>query len=198
MHNIEADTEIEKARPAETQTQPTRRNSLFERAGSLTTEVDEAIERRTESRHEQEAGMVFEPVERQPYIISYVCVIIPRFDTHFLQGDVVPFLQDWMRGIAVSYSWKLDWTDIQRQYLQWMLSVPVTVPPAQFIRAIRQHTSQKILSEFPHYTKENLSRDFWAPGHLISVGRRPHPLENINEYISITRRQQGLYPPHQP
>lgn len=198
MTNIDADIEKDKVLPGETQSQPVRRNSLFERSGSRLPEVDQAINPPTEGRREQESGILFEPVERQPYIISYVCVMIPRFDTHFLQGDVVAFLQNWMQDIAISFGWKLDWTDIQRQYLQWMLSVPVTVPPAQFIRAIRLRTSQNILSDFPHYTKQNLSRDFWAPGHLISVGRRPHPLENINEYISITRRQQGLYPPHQP
>ncbi len=197
MTNTDADTELDKALPGETSPQPARRNSFFSRADSRLPEVEQA-EPSTTTGHEHEGDIVFEPVERQPYIISYVCVLIPRFHTHFLQGDVVAFLQGWMENIAISHSWKLEWTDIQRQYLQWMLSVPVTVPPAHFIRLIRHQTSINILTDFPHYTRENISRDFWAPGHLISVGRRPHSLEHINEYIISTRQQQGIYPPHRP
>jgi REP element-mobilizing transposase RayT len=194
MADNDTDTEKRTA-PAEEQPRPHRRPFAFERTNERLPEVEEDYRSSKVPAGEEHGEVVFEPVERQPYIISYVCVLIPRFDSHFLRGDVVAFLHQWLQNLALSFTWKLEWTDIQLQYLQWMLSVPVTVPPASFIRVIRQQTSRQILAEFPHYTKENLSRDFWAPGHLISVGRRPHPLDTINEFIRLTRQQQGIYPP---
>jgi REP element-mobilizing transposase RayT len=194
MPNIEADTEKQTAPPEEGKSRPGRLASIFERPSERAPEVDEVTDHARTDQGDHDADIIFEPVERQPYIISYVCVLIPRFDSHFLQGDVVAFLEGWMKDIAVSWGWKLDWTDIQSQYLQWMLSVPVSVPPAQFIRVIRQVTSRKIMADFPHYTRENLSNDFWASGFLISVGRRPHPLTAINEFIRLTRQQQGIFP----
>ncbi len=196
MADIEVETEKEADRPVEVKTDRDHKRSIFDRVVERPYSGDTETERRQPDKGDQDAGIVFEPVEQQPYIISYVCVMIPRFDTHFLSGDVVGFLHEWMEQLAISYTWKLEWLDIQREYMQWLMKVPVASPPGQFIRIIRQQTSQKILTEFPRYTRENFSRDFWAAGHLINVGRRPHPLETINEFIRLTRKQQGIYPPH--
>lgn len=197
MAHTDADTEKETAPPAEVKPRPGRIASLFERAPERLPETEEVVERpRHEKPQESDPEVFFEPVERQPYIISYVCVLIPRFDTHFLEGDVVAFLKEWMQNLCISHSWKLDWTDIHSTYFQWMVSVPVTVSPAQFIRILRYTTSANILRDFPHYTRENTSRDFWAPGHMLAVGRRAIPVAKISEFISMTRQQQGIYPSH--
>jgi REP element-mobilizing transposase RayT len=147
-----------------------------------------------ENIDEDEDGIVFEPVEQQPYMISYVCLMIPRFDSHLLVGDVVDWLYEWMQQVAVSYGWKLEWLDIQRGHMQWLLSVPVTDPPARFFRVIRHATSARIFEEFPRYRKENMSTDFWAPGNRVVVGRRPCAPEMIDEFTRLTRLQQGITP----
>ena len=196
MADIEVETEKETGLPTEVKPDAVRRKSIFERAVERSAPDDTETETRTPETGEQEPGIIFEPVEHQPYIISYVCVLIPRFDTHFLSGDVVADLHECMDHLATSFSWKLEWLDVQRDYMQWLMKVPVAFAPAQFIRIIRHTTSLKILTDYPRYKRENFSRDFWAPGHLINVGRRPHPLETIHEFIRLTRKQQGIYSPH--
>lgn len=134
----------------------------------------------------------FEPVAKYPYDLSYACLMIPRFATHSLAGDMVSDLLDWLRHACISFGWRLESVNIQVGYLQWILSVPPAVPPAHFIRVIRQYTSKRIFEEYPRFRKENISSDFWAPGHLVIVGRRLHTPEMISEFIRLTRQQQGM------
>jgi REP element-mobilizing transposase RayT len=135
-----------------------------------------------------------EPVYQHPYDLSYACLMIPRFSTHYLTGDIAEALRQWMRQICVSFAWRLDYLTVHPDYIQWILNVPPATPPSGCIRTIRQHTSIKIFEDFPHFKQENLSKDFWAPGYFVLVGNLPHPLEMINDYILLTRQQQGIKP----
>src|SRR5512141_2072046 len=107
MADIDVDTEKETALPVEVKPRPLRGQSGRDRAADRSPAVEEKNNPSLTGR-ERDADIVFEPVERQPYIISYVCVLIPRFDTHFLQGDVVNFLHEWMEQLAISFTWKLE------------------------------------------------------------------------------------------
>ena len=148
---------------------------------------------RTQSESSREnTDSLFEPVARHPYDLSYACLLIPRFGNHYLSGDLVDYLYGWMHDACISFSWRLESLDIQTAYVQWLLSVPAAVPPAHFIRILRHHTSSRIFEEFPRFKKENISGDFWAPGHLVIVGRRLHSPEMISEFIKLTRQQQGM------
>ena len=143
---------------------------------------------------DQDDKVQLEPVYPHPYDLSYACLMIPRFDTHYLTGDIAESLRSWMKDICISFTWRLEYISVHPDYIQWILNVPPPTPPSVCIRTIRQQTSQKIFEDFPHYKNENLSRDFWAPGYFVLVGNRPHPLEMINDYIQLTRQQQGIQP----
>jgi len=136
--------------------------------------------------------VVFEPVKSESYELSYSCLLIPRFPSHQLKGDLANYLPQWLQQICISYGWRLEFISAEYDYFQWALRVNVSVPPIQFMQAIRYETSKFILSNFGHIAKENLSNDFWAPGHLVVLGTRPHPKEMIEQYIRLTRRNQGL------
>lgn len=137
-------------------------------------------------------GVILEPVSPHPYELSYACLLIPRFSTHFLKGDLVQDLQSWMVKVCISFNWRLDALEIQPEYMQWLLSVPAAIPPAHFIRVIRTYTSRGLLTEYPRFKRENFSTDFWAPGHLVIVGSRPHSHQMISEFIRLTRQHQGI------
>ncbi len=141
-----------------------------------------------------DTDVVLEPVSPRPYDLSYACLIIPRFNSHYLVGDIVEHLYGRVQQICVSFGWRLDFVTVRPEYLQWILRVPATTPPSQFMRTIRQQTSHYIFENFPRLKRENLSKDFWAPGYLVIVGTRPHPAEMIREYIRLTRQQQGIPP----
>jgi REP element-mobilizing transposase RayT len=139
-----------------------------------------------------DAHVVLEPVAPHPYDLSYACLLIPRFNTHSLVGDIADNLYRWLGQVCLSFAWKLEYTTVRPEYLQWIMSVPATTPPSSFMHTIRQHTSRQIFEDFPRLKRENLSKDFWAPGYLVLVGTLPHSPDMIREFIRLTRQQQGI------
>jgi REP element-mobilizing transposase RayT len=139
--------------------------------------------------------VAFERVSRDPYELSYACLLIPRFSIHYLIGDLADDLHDWMKQICISFGWRLDFLSVHPNYLQWILRVFPSTSPAHFMSIIRRQTSQEILTNFPRFRQENRSRDFWAPGYLVIVSTSPHPSQMINDYIRLTREQQGILKP---
>lgn len=141
------------------------------------------------------SDVVLEPVSpRQPYDLSYAFLLIPRFSAHYLIGDIAEDLHEWMRQICVSFDWRLESILVRPEYMQWVIYVPANTPPSRCIRTIREQTSRQIFEDFPHIKQENLSKDFWAPGYSVLLGPTAHPPEMINEYIRLTRQQQGIQP----
>jgi REP element-mobilizing transposase RayT len=134
---------------------------------------------------------VFEPVSTNPYNISYTCLVIPRFGSHYLAGDLACILPHWMQQICISFGWRLGFLTVDREYLEWGIHVPPTIPPSYFTRIIRQQTSLQIFSDFPRIRRENLSNDFWAMGYLVTIGTLPYPPVVVQQFIRQIREQQG-------
>ncbi len=134
----------------------------------------------------------FESAQQISYELTYACLLIPRFSDHYLTGDITEDLPRWIKQICISYGWRLGSVMIRPGYLQWVITVPLTTNPAQFMRATRQITSQKILEDYPRYKRLNVSGDFWAPGFSVAPGSQFQTEENINSFILQTRRNQGI------
>jgi REP element-mobilizing transposase RayT len=150
----------------------------------------------TEEREEtldSDKDILLEPVYPDAYNISYTCLLIPRFPSHQLVGDLADQLPQWLQQVCVSFGWRLEFITVEPDYFQWALSVLPSVSPGQFMQQIRYDISKMIFSTFGRIKRENLSNDFWAPGYLVVLGIRPHPAEMVQQYIRLTRRQQGLY-----
>ncbi len=128
-----------------------------------------------------------------PHELSYSCLLIPRFSDHYLSGDITKDLETWMLEICISYGWRLDALTIRPGYIQWVMTVPLTMNPAQFMKITRRQTSQKIFEDYPRFSRKNVSLDFWAPGFSIVSGRSPQSGDDINKFILEIRRQQGIY-----
>lgn len=124
--------------------------------------------------------------------LSFVCLLIPRFSDHHLVGDIAEDLVEWMKHICISYGWRLEAVAVRPGYLQWVMIVPLNANPAQFMRIIRQHISQKIFDDFPRFRRQNISGQFWAPGNFVVAGNQLQTPETINSFILQTRRQQGI------
>jgi REP element-mobilizing transposase RayT len=157
-------------------------------------EMDKAVEEERQFVGSESDGVdQSEAFQSAPLELSYTCLLIPRFSDHYLTGDITFSLPVWMKDICVSYGWRLESIVVRPGYLQWVISVPPEVYPAHIIRITRQHTSQKILSEFPRYKQQNLAGDFWAPGYSMISGKQLQSPELISNFIQITRKQQGIY-----
>jgi len=141
---------------------------------------------------EKDEKILFEPLFSDPYELSYTCLLIPRFASHYLMGDIADNLRPWMQRVCISFGWTLDFLIIKPDFLEWAMQVPPTTSPAYCIQVFRRHLSVHIFEEHPRFKKENLSKDFWAPGHIILVGSRPLPDEIIQRFVQAARiRQEG-------
>ncbi len=144
---------------------------------------------------EVERKVVLEPLStRGLYDLSYACLLIPRFGRHMLRGDVVPFLRELMYQICVSFGWRLDYVMIRPEFMQYVISAPASTPPVRSVRVIREMTSKRIFSDYPHYGDENVGTDFWAAPYLVVFGTTPHSPETIIDFIRVTRQGQGFVP----
>ena len=140
------------------------------------------------------AGRVLaEPGSTGLYDLTYACLLLPRFKTHHLAGDLAERLSEWMPSVSVAFGWRLEYISVRPDYLQWVINVPPTASPGYLMRIIRKQTSERIFDEFPRLKRDNPSGDFWAPGYLIMGGSQPHPSKLVQDYIQRTRERQGMF-----
>ena len=140
---------------------------------------------------DEEGEVVLEQLEQNPYEVFYTCLLLPKSGSHLLLPDVANRLQTVMSQVSASFGWHLEFQSIKPEYLQWTVRVSPSASTAYIIQVFREETSRQIFLDFPDFKKDNQSDDFWAPGYLIFSGPQPHPIEVIERYIHIARRQQG-------
>lgn len=133
-----------------------------------------------------------EPISAGLYHLTYACLLVPRFSSHYLTGDLSDRLGEWLPSICVAFGWRLEYLAVRPEYLQWVVNVQPNTSPGHLMRIMRQQTSEKIFGDFVRLKRENPSGDFWAPGYLIMGGSQPHPPQLVRDYIRQTRQRQGL------
>jgi REP element-mobilizing transposase RayT len=134
----------------------------------------------------------FEQVSQAMYNLNYACLMIPRFPSHPLSGDLAVRLSEWVPKLCIAFAWRLEFISITPDYLQWIVNVPPTTAPGYLMRIVRQHLSEKVFADFPRLKSENPSGDFWAPGYIIVGGNHPHPARLVKDFIEQTRFRQGI------
>ena len=155
----------------------------------------ELDETRPHSITEVASRVMLEPISPGLYNLTYACLLVPRFSSHYLTGDMSDRLSEWLPQICIAFGWRLEYLAVRPEYVQWVVNVPPATSPGYLMRIMRQQTSEKIFAEFPRMKKENPSGDFWAPGYLIMGGTQPHPPQLVKDYIKQTRSQQGYSQP---
>jgi REP element-mobilizing transposase RayT len=133
-----------------------------------------------------------EPITAGLYHLTYACLLVPRFSSHYLTGDLSARLGEWLPNICIAFGWRLEFLAVRPEYLQWVVNVQPNTSPGHLMRIMRQQTSEKVFNDFPRMKKENPSGDFWAPGYLIMGGSQAHPPQLVRDYIRTTRQRQGL------
>jgi REP element-mobilizing transposase RayT len=155
----------------------------------------ELDETRPHSITEVAGRVMLEPISPGLYNLTYACLLVPRFSSHYLTGDIADKVSEWLPQICIAFGWRLEYMAVRPEYVQWVLNVPPATSPGYLMRIMRQQTSEKIFAEFPRMKKENPSGDFWAPGYLIMGGTQPHPPQLVKDYIKQTRTRQGYSQP---
>jgi len=155
----------------------------------------ELDETRPHSITEVAGRVMMEPISPGLYNLTYACLLVPRFTSHYLTGDISDRLSEWVPQICIAFGWRLEYLAVRPEYVQWVVNVPPATSPGYLMRIMRQQTSEKTFNEFPRLKKENPSGDFWAPGYLIMGGTQPHPSQLVKDYIKQTRDRQGYSQP---
>jgi REP element-mobilizing transposase RayT len=155
----------------------------------------ELDETRPHSITEVAGRMMLEPVSPGLYNLTYACLLVPRFSSHYLTGDISDRVSEWLPQICIAFGWRLEYLAVRPEYVQWVVNVPPATSPGYLMRIMRQQTSEKIFTEFTRMKKENPSGDFWAPGYLIMGGTQPHPPQLVKDYIKQVRQRQGREKP---
>ncbi|MBM3137841.1 MAG: hypothetical protein FJZ98_06600, partial [Chloroflexi bacterium] len=119
--------------------------------------------------------------------LFFACLLIPRFQSTALIGDVKNYLYEEMENICLSYGWRLESLIINKYYMQWIVLLPPTISPATHIKVVREITSKMILPHFSRLSKDGLLRDFWAPGQVLESGCEPITQEDIEDFIVSNR-----------
>lgn len=127
-----------------------------------------------------------------PFVISFVCLLVPRFEKHTLIGDLSDILHIWMKDICISYGWNLKFISISPNYLHWIMTVKMNSSPTEFMGIVRETTSKKIFDNFPRFLEQNMSKKFWAPYYFVGVGNVPYSKSSIQTFIEQIRMEQGL------
>jgi REP element-mobilizing transposase RayT len=152
---------------------------------------DQSAATRESPTTEAERKLIVEPTTAGLYHLTYACLLVPRFVSHYLTGDIADKVGEWLPNICIAFGWRLEFLAVRPEYLQWVVNVQPNTSPGYLMRIMRQQTSEKIFGEFPRTRKENPSGDFWAPGYLIMGGTQPHPQQLVRDYIRQTRQRQG-------
>lgn len=152
----------------------------------------ETREQASQSGEPSVQRLVLESASAALYNLNFACLLIPRFESHHLVGDLADRLGEWVPQLCIAFGWRLEYISIRPIYLQWVVNVPPAHSPNLVIKHIREHTSNRIFKEFPRFREDNVSHDFWAPGYLIMGGSQPHPPKYVRDFIQQTRQRQGL------
>jgi REP element-mobilizing transposase RayT len=155
----------------------------------------ELDETRPHSITEVAGRVMLEPVSPGLYNLTYACLLVPRFSSHYLTGDMSDRLSEWLPQICIAFGWRLEYLAVRPEYIQWVVNVSPSTSPGYLMRIMRQQTSERIFTEFTRMKKENPSGDYWAPGYLIMGGTQPHPPQLVKDYIKQTRTRQGYSQP---
>jgi len=120
--------------------------------------------------------------------LNYACLLIPRLKSQSLDGDITDFLKEALPELFLANGWRLEAMDIGPSFLQWLVKIPPTIAPADHISTVRMQSSHKILGNLARLNRDELLKDFWAPGYLLGSGQSLFQAEDIIEFIRLNRK----------
>ena len=104
----------------------------------------ELDETRPHSITEVAGRMITESASPAMAQLNYACLLVPRFTTHYMTGDLADHMSEWMPNICIAFGWRLEFLAVRPEYLQWVVNVTPNTSPGYLMRIMRQQTSEKI------------------------------------------------------
>ncbi|MBK8784895.1 MAG: hypothetical protein IPO22_24610 [Anaerolineales bacterium] len=111
---------------------------------------------------------------------------------HYLTGDITRDLRSWMRKFA-SPGWRSGDDHNPSQVYSVGDDRADDCTRLNSWKILRLQTSPDFSEDYPRFSRQNVSHDFWAPGFSLVPGNIPQSADDINNFIMQIRRQQGIY-----
>jgi hypothetical protein len=106
----------------------------------------ELDETRPHSITEVAGRVMLEPISPGLYNLTYACLLVPRFSSHYLTGDMSDRLSEWLPQICIAFGWRLEYLAVRPEYVQWVVNVPPATSPGYLMRIMRQLPKKSLLS----------------------------------------------------
>ncbi len=127
------------------------------------------------------------------YALSYTYLIIPKFASTRLSGDLQSRLAEWISFQALTHDWRITGLHIEPDHLEISLDCAPSEAPEKVIKALMQNTAEKAMAEFPRLAAEHSKRvsSFWAQGYYVVAPGRRLTADEIRAFIDYQRQEQN-------
>jgi len=113
---------------------------------------------------------------------TYTIALIPRSDTMFLPRQFSGMLNQTINRLCLAFNWKLDNLTIRPTYMQWTVTIPVSLSPEDMVTIVRKETTEELCKANPNDLAV-IGEDFWAPRHMSATGKDFAPSIHWQNFI---------------
>jgi hypothetical protein len=113
---------------------------------------------------------------------TYTIALIPRSDTMFIPRQFSAMLNQIMNRLCLAFNWKLDSLTIRPTYMQWTVTIPVSLSPEDMVNIVRKETTEELCKANPNDLAV-IGEDFWAPRHMSATGKDFAPSIHWQNFI---------------
>jgi REP element-mobilizing transposase RayT len=126
--------------------------------------------------------------------ITYACLFVPRMPSHKLMGDIAGELKSWVFKLCIAYNYRLKYIEINQDFLLWIVNIDASKSPGKMLQNIASQTSKRIFEEFPKFSRDNPSGEFWADEMFLINREQSFTQKELDDKISKIRNRQGINP----
>ena len=116
----------------------------------------------------------------------------------YLRFDLASALERWMHQASMQEKWALLSLSIRPTHMEWTVRIPGATSAEKMLYYYREFTSTNIFLQFPVYTKDNPSQDFWALEHLIQRGERSLTRQQVYAVVAASHLRANNPTAHLP
>jgi hypothetical protein len=113
----------------------------------------ELDETRPHSITEVAGRMMLEPIAPGLYNLTYACLLVPRFSSHYLTGDISDSISEWLPQICIAFGWRLEYLAVRPEYVQWVVNVPPATSPGYLIMGGTQPHPPQLVKDYIKQTR---------------------------------------------
>ncbi len=102
---------------------------------------------------------------------TYTVALIPRSESMILQRQTAGSLNQAMTRLCLAFNWKLENLTIRPTYMQWTVTIPISLSPDDMIGIVRKETTLELSKTSPDNPLIGDLQEFWASESMSATGK---------------------------